>query len=42
METDLILKNTNIANLSKQVMHQESAIQGWLETIVTKKNIIKD
>ena len=42
LEVQLDEKDKKIAELSKQVMMQEGAIQGWLDTIETKKQIIKD
>ena len=42
LEVQLDEKDKKIAELSKQVMMQEGAIQGWLDTIDTKKQIIKD
>lgn len=42
LEAQLDEKDKKIAELSKQVMMQEGAIQGWLDTIDQKKKIIKD
>lgn len=42
LEAQLDEKDGKIAELSKQVMMQEGAIQGWLDTIDTKKQIIRD
>ena len=42
LEAQLDEKDAKIAELSKQVMTQEGAIQGWLDTIDTKKKIIVD
>ena len=42
LEKQLDEKDKKIAELSKQVMTQEGAIQGWLDTIDTKKRIIRD
>lgn len=42
LELQLDEKDTKIAELTKQVMMQEGAIQGWLETIDSKKRIISD
>ena len=42
LEQQLDAKDKKIAELTKQVMMQEGAIQGWLDTIDTKKKIIKD
>ena len=42
LEGQLDEKDKKIAELTKQVMMQEGAIQGWLDTIDTKKKIIKD
>ena len=42
LEKQLDDKDNKIAELSKQVMTQEGAIQGWLDTIDTKKRLIKE
>lgn len=42
LESQLDEKDKRIAELSKQVMMQEGAIQGWLDTIDTKKKIITE
>ena len=42
LEAQLDEKDGKIAELSKQVMMQEGAIQGWLDTIDQKKKIIRD
>ena len=39
LEAQLDGKDKMIADLKKQVMAQESSIQGWLETIDAKKRI---
>ena len=42
IEQQLDEKDKKIAELTKQVMMQEGAIQGWLDTIDTKKKIIRE
>ena len=42
IEQQLDEKDAKIAELTKQVMMQEGAIQGWLDTIDTKKKIIRE
>ena len=42
IEAQLDEKDKKIAELTKQVMMQEGAIQGWLDTIDTKKKIIRE
>ena len=41
LEGELDMKDKQISELTKQVMMQEGAIQGWLDTIDSKKRIIK-
>lgn len=42
LEAQLDEKDGRIAELSKQVMMQEGSIAGWLETLDSKKKMIKD
>ena len=42
LEQQLDEREKMIADLKKQVMSQESSIQGWLDTIDQKKKIIRD
>ena len=42
LEAQLDEKDKMISDLKKQVMQQESSIQGWLETIDQKKKIIRE
>ena len=42
LEAQLDEKDSKIAELTKQVMMQEGAIQGWLDTIETKKRLISE